>query len=312
MTVTHGTGRTQGFQLYPQIFEGVLPVALRSPAGREASAAINAAALIAGLQRAGGSPLEIQLMEPDTFLANDQSGLFVGALAADSEALDAPLELSSTRLLDREEGTVELSSEEPYAALESIDRNDRLVLMLGSWAPGDKAAPGELARKVVDAVVNAGWGNLDGDLVIADEADPAFVAASRSLAPHQEVKEEKSHIKWFVIAIALLLLALAFQVGMMIHRDRRLARERDDDFDDLGPAYVEDDYDDDDASADGEDDEDAAEDDDLALHPEPEFEVDELGDVDDLEVHDYTVEPRAADEDELGSRPMTTTRARSR
>ena len=52
-TVTHGTGRTQGFQLFPQIFEGTLPVALRSSSGRQASAAINAAAIIAGLQRAG-------------------------------------------------------------------------------------------------------------------------------------------------------------------------------------------------------------------------------------------------------------------
>ena len=96
-------------------------------------------------------------MEPDAFLADDRSGLIVGALAADSEALDAPLKLSSTRLLDREDSTVEVTSQDPYAALESIDRNNRLVLMLGSWAPDNKAAPGELARKVVDAVVNTGW-----------------------------------------------------------------------------------------------------------------------------------------------------------
>ena len=180
-------------------------------------------------------------MEPDAFLADDRSGLIVGALAADSEALDAPLKLSSTRLLDREDGTVELTSQDPYAALESIDRNDRLVLMLGSWAPDNKAAPGELARKVVDAVVNAGWGSLDGDLVIADEANPAFVAASRSLAPHQEVEEEeKSYAKWFVIVIAVLLLLLALQVVIAIRRDRRLSRERDDEFEDDVPAFVED------------------------------------------------------------------------
>ena len=281
VTVTHGTGQAAGFQLFPQIFEGTLPVALRSPEGRQASAAINAAALIAALQRAGGSPLEIQLMEPDAFLADDRSGLFVGALAADSEALEAPLKLSSTRLLDREEGTVELTSQEPYAALESIDRNDRLVLMLGSWAPDNKAAPGELARKVVDAVVNAGWANLDGDLVIADEARPAFVAASRSLAPHQEVKEEKSYAKWFVIVIAILLLLLALQVVIAIRRDRRLSRERDDEFEDEFeddvPAYVED-----------EDDADEAD-----------YEVDVLGDVDDLGVHEYAAEPQAPDHDEL-------------
>ena len=114
--------------------------------------------------------------------------------------------LSSTRLVDRDDSTVDFTSQDPYAVLESIDRNNRMVLMLGSWAPGDKAAPIELSRKVVDAVVNAGWGSLDGDLVIADEANPAFVAASRSLAPHQQVKKEKSWAKWFVLAIVALLL----------------------------------------------------------------------------------------------------------
>ncbi len=282
-TVTHGTGQARGFQLFPQIFEGVVPVALRSAEGRQASAAINAAALVAALQRAAGSPLEIQLMEPDAFLADDRSGLMVGALAADSEALDAPLKLSSTRLLDREEGTVELTSQDPYAALESIDRNNRLVLMLGSWAPDNKAAPGELARKVVDAVGNAGWANLDGDLVIADEANPAFVAASRSLAPHQAVEEEKSYAKWFVIVIAILLLLLALQVVIAIRRDRRLSRERDDDeFEDEVPAYVEDEDDD-----------------------GPDYEVDALGDVDDLGVHDYATEAQAPDED--GTRTWTRT-----
>ena len=277
-TVTHGTGQAAGFQLFPQIFEGTLPVALRSAEGRQASAAINAAALIAGLQRAGGSPLEIQLMEPDAFLVDDRSGLIVGALAADSEALDAPLKLSSTRLLDRDNETVELTSQDPYAALESIDRNNRLVLMLGSWAPDNKAAPGELARKVVDAVVNAGWENLDGDLVIADAARPAFVAASRSLEPHQEVEEEKSWAKWFVIAIAVLLVVLAFQFVIVIRRDWRLSRQRDDEFEDgfdgAAPAYVEDDDD------------------------EPDYEVDVLGDVDDLEVNEYTTGSHAPNKDE--------------
>ena len=28
VTVDHGTGRSQGFQLFPQVFEGTLPVAL--------------------------------------------------------------------------------------------------------------------------------------------------------------------------------------------------------------------------------------------------------------------------------------------
>jgi hypothetical protein len=271
VTVEHGTGQSEGFQLFPQIYEGTLPVALRSAEGQRARAAINAAALVAALQRAAGSPLEIQLMSPDAFLADDRSGLMVGALAADSEALDAPLNLSSTRLLDREDSTQEVTSQDPYAVLESIDRNDRLVLMLGSWAPGNKAAPGELARKVVEAVVNTGWDRLDGDLVIGDAANPAFVTASESLAPHQQAEKEKSYAKWFVLVIALLLLLLALQVVVAIRRDRRLARERDDyeEYGEEGPAYVED-------------------------EEYAGYQVDALGDVDDLEVHDYADDAQAA------------------
>ena len=47
-------------------------------------------------------------MEPDAFLADDRPGLMVGAVSADSKSLDAPLVLSSTRLVDRDDSTVEL------------------------------------------------------------------------------------------------------------------------------------------------------------------------------------------------------------
>jgi hypothetical protein len=271
VTVEHGTGEVQGFQLFPQIYEGVLPVALRAEDGRRTVAAINAAALVAALQRSAASPLEIQLMSPDAFLADDRSGLLVGAVASDSEALDAPLELSDTRLLDRDDSVQEVTSQDPYAVLESIDRNNRLVLMLGSWAPGDEAAPGELSRKVVDAVVSTGWAGLDGDLVIADAANPAFVTASRSLAPHQATEEEEgSYGVWFVVVIGILLVLLALQVWVAIRRDRQLAREHDDESAEADPAYVED-------------------------TESPAFAVDALGDVDDLQVHEHTARPRVGE-----------------
>ncbi|MXG92005.1 cellulose biosynthesis cyclic di-GMP-binding regulatory protein BcsB [Nocardioides flavescens] len=258
VAVTPGTGEAEGFQLFPQILEGTLPVALKAVQG-EATAAINAAAIIVDIQRAAGSLLDIQLMTPDRFLADDRSGLFIGAVASDSQALDAPLKLSATRLLDREDSTVEVTSQDPYAVLESIDRDDRLVLMLGSWATGDKAADGILARKVVDFVGSTGWADLEGDLVIADEANPAFATASRSLAPHQEVEEETSYAKWFVAGIALLLLLLALQVFLAIRRDRRVSRAEEEE-PRRGPAYVEDEA----------------------------HEVDDLGDVDDLDVLEGT------------------------
>ncbi len=81
-------------------------------------------------------------------------------------------------------------------------------------------------------------------------------------------EEEKSYAVWFVVVIAVLLLLLASQAWVAIRRDRRLAREREDDEDaDVGPAYVED-------------------------TESPGYAVDALGDVDDLQVHEYTVRPR--------------------
>ena len=335
VSVAHGTGEAKGFQLFPQIFEGTLPVALRADDGRPASAAINAAALIAELQRAAGAPLEIQLMQPEAFLADDRSGLIVGALSADSDALDAPLELSSKRLVDRDNETVDFTSQAPYAALESIDRNDRLVLMLGSWAPDNKAAPGDIVRRVVDAVGAAGWPHLDGDLVIADADNPAFIASSRSLAPHQVVKKEKSYAKLFVIVISVLLLLLLLQLVAVIRRDRRLARVRDDELDDGVSDEHGGGFDDDDdleighgeRSGDGDADiypDDYPDDypdvyaDDLASHddsggevrvrepdppparnPEPDDELDALGDVDEIEAGDIDEEGSAEQADEV-------------
>jgi hypothetical protein len=67
-----------------------------------------------------------------------------------------------------------------------------------------------------------------------------------------------------VLAIAVLLLVLALQVVIAIRRDRRLSRDRHDDYEDDRPAYIEDEDD-------------------------SEYGVDALGDVDDLQVHDYSV-----------------------
>ena len=144
--------------------------------------------------------------------------------------------------------------------------------MLGSWAPGNKAAPGELARKVVDAVVSQGWDQLDGDLVIADQANPAFVTASRSLAPHQEV-DGGEVLRQVVRGRHRHAAPAAGAAGG--HRDppRPAGGPRaDDDLRD-GPAYVEDE----------------------------EYEVDELGDLDDLDVQEYGDEPAIRrDDDPVG------------
>jgi hypothetical protein len=264
VTVSRGYGQVEGFQLYPQAFEGVVPVALKAPEGRQANPAINAAAIISTLQHAAGSPLEIQVMDPDDFLADNRNGLMVGALQAEADSLGAPLKLGAKRELNRADGKFEVTSQDQFSAFEAIDHDDRLVLMLGSWRPGNSAADGELARKAVGYVVSTGWADLTGDLVVADASQDAYSAESLTLAPHAEPEPEKSYARWFIAVIAVLLALLALQVVIAIRRDRRVSREEREG----GPAYVED---------------------------EPaDHEVDELGDVDDLAV----LEDVDRDEDE--------------
>jgi hypothetical protein len=247
LTATAGTGDTRGFQLFPQILQSSLPVALRPDGGQRFAAAQDAARIVATLQHAAAFPLDVQLVPADAFIADDRSGLIVGATTSDATSLEAPLKLSSIRLLDQQDSSFQVTSQEPYAVLESIDADDRQVLMLGGWAPGNQSAPRTLTSKVTAFIETGGWSTLEGDLLLTDESAPPFTVDSRTLAQEEtgtKAKEERSYAKWFIAVVSLLLLLLAVQVISSIRRDRKVARAADseDEEDDSSgqPAYLED------------------------------------------------------------------------
>ena len=244
LTATAGRADTRGFQLLPQVLQSSLPVAIRADGAQRFEAAQDAARIVAALQHTAAFPLDVQLVPADAFLAGDRSGLLVGATTADATSLEAPLKLSSIRLLDQQDSSFEVTSQEPYAVLESFEVDDRQVLMLGGWAPGNAAAPRTLTGKVVDFLESAGWSTLEGDLLITDASATPFTVDSRTLAQEETTtkeKEERSYAKWFVAAVALLLLLLAFQVIISIRRDRKVAQVEDDEDDESDqPAYLED------------------------------------------------------------------------
>ena len=173
-------------------------------------------------------------MPADAFIADDRSGVVVGATTADATSLEAPLKLSSIRLLDQADSSFEVTSQEPYAVLEAIgpsDSADRQVLMLGGWSPGNQAAPRALTDKLLDYLVSTGWPPLDGDLLLTDDSAPPFTVDSTTLTQEETTEaepEERSYAKWFVAGVALLLLLLAFQVVISIRRDRKVAQSEDD------------------------------------------------------------------------------------
>jgi Bacterial cellulose synthase subunit len=252
LTATAGQADTRGFQLWPQVLQSSLPVAVRTEGAQRFESTQQLARIVGALQQAASFPLDVQLVPSDAFIADDRSGVIVGATTADATSLDAPLKLSSIRLLDQPDSSFEVTSQEPYAVLESIgpqDGDDRNVLMLGGWAPGNGPAPRALTSKLVDFLVSEGWSTLDGDLLLTDSSAPPFTVDSRSLTqaetPETGEEEERSYAKWFVAGVALLLLLLAFQVVLSIRRDRKVSGTDAADEEDrasvpAGPAYLED------------------------------------------------------------------------
>lgn len=248
LTATAGTAEVGGFQLWPQVLQGSLPVAVRTEGAQRFTAVQELARVVGTLQQAASFPLDVQLVPTDAFIADDRSGVIIGATAADATTLEAPLKLSSIRLLDQADSSFEVTSQEPYAVMEAIgpsDGADRQVLMLGGWSPGTQAAPRALTTKLVGFLVTEGWPALDGDLLLTDGSAPPFTVDSTTLAQEgtAEVEtEERSYAKWFVAGVALLLLILALQVIISIRRDRRVAQAEDEDPQPSPgqPAYLED------------------------------------------------------------------------
>ena len=251
LTATAGTAGVGGFQLWPQVLQGSLPVAVRTEGAQRFTAAQELARVVGTLQQAASFPLDVQLVPADAFVADDRSGVIIGATAADATSLEAPLKLSSIRLLDQADSSFEVTSQEPYAVMEAIGPRagaDRQVLMLGGWSPGNQAVPRALTTKLVGFLVSEGWPALDGDLLLTDSSAPPFTVDSTTLAQEETTEaesEERSYAKWFVAGVALLLLILAFQVIISIRRDRQVAQSEDPDDPDAQPApgqpaYLED------------------------------------------------------------------------
>jgi hypothetical protein len=247
LTATAGTPATGAFQQWPQVLQGSLPVAVRTEGAQRFTAVQELAKLVGTLQQAASFPLDVQLVPADAFIADDRSGVIIGATAADATSLEAPLKLSSIRSLAGSDSSFEITSQEPYAVMEAIGPSagaDRQVLMLGGWSPGNEAAPKALTTKLVAFLVSKGWSALEGDLLLTDGTAAPFTVDSTTRAqgrPAEAEPEERSYAMWFVAGVALLLLLLALQVFVSIRRDRGVTKAGDEEAHAApAPAYLED------------------------------------------------------------------------
>ena len=220
---TRGTSGVSSFTLYPQVFGGELPVAIRSTGAARVTSAIDAAYLVAALQRAAANPLKVSLIDADSLVDGNRSGLLVGANHADSAAVGAPLRFDQMRLVDIAQQEFKVGTDEPFAALESVPHDGRFLVILGSWAPDSGANRAPVLRRVAQRVATLGWGQLRDDLLVASGPGPVFSVSSNAVVPQTErADERRSFARWFFVGIGFLVLLLAIQVFVTMRRDRRI------------------------------------------------------------------------------------------
>lgn len=234
ITAERGSGRLEGFELYPQVFGGDVPVALRNTSDRTLGDAVSAATLLSALQRAATHPLDVRLVSPDDLIQGHESGVLVGASYADSAELRAPLRLAGAQLIDFAEETFQIGTNRPFAALESVTQRGRHVLMLGGWDPQTETSSGQLETKALTSVTRSGWRALREDLLIATPDQDPFNLSTDSVLPQADrVDEQRSKVWWLVGGAAIVGALLLLQLTLASRRQRAVrdlvrAQESDD------------------------------------------------------------------------------------
>jgi hypothetical protein len=223
LSATRGNGPVTGFQRFPQVLAGTLPVALRGSGADLVRNAELAAPVVASLQRATRDQLTVESVSPGDLLGGGSSGLLVGATGDDSNAVSAPLRLFGMRLMYfvKQQGAV--GTDQPYAALEAVHSGGRDLLLLGGWSPSGSPAPA-LGRHLATHVSRSGWADLSDDVLLSSAGTPVFGVSSNAVYPQEQRVSDTDHFAWWLAgAIVLLLLVLAVRWAVVRARRRRIA-----------------------------------------------------------------------------------------
>ncbi len=220
LTAVPGADTVTGFQRFPQTLAGALPVAIRAAGPAKVTEGIRAAAVVSALQRANRLPLAVDVVDPDAFVAGSASGLLVGASGEDTNRLQAPLRLFSTRVLSTSLQQDTLSTDQAFGAIQAVRAGGRDVLLLGGWgpAPGKDAA---LIDQVVGRVSTGVWSALGGDVLVATgQGEPASLTAAQVFPQPIQVQEKQASL-WWVAGGAGALFVLLVTRGVIGARRRR-------------------------------------------------------------------------------------------
>ena len=220
LTAVRGGSTKAGFARFPQAFGQSVPVAFGDDNAQANT--VNAATLVASLQRDSASLLDPRVVGLDTLAGSSDSGLVVGATAEVANKLSAPLRLAEFRTISPDDVEYGVGASAPFGVLEAFEQGGRDLLLLGAWAPeSDLAAASTLQASLASHVggVEGGWASLSRNLLVTQPSGTPVLLESNALVPQKAVTDDYRPYAWW-IGGAVLVLGLAFAVRTLLMRRR--------------------------------------------------------------------------------------------
>lgn len=223
LTAVRGGSTKAGFERFPQAFGQSVQVAFGD--GNAQANTVNAATLLASLQRDSASLLDTRVVGLDALAGSSESGLVVGATADVANKLSAPLRLAEFRTISPDEVEYGVGASAPYGVLEAFEQGGRNLLLLGAWAPeNDAAAASTLQSSLASHVgaVEGGWASLSRNLLVTQPSGTPVLLESNVLVPQKAVTDDYRPYAWW-IGGAVVVLGLAFAARTVLLRRRARA-----------------------------------------------------------------------------------------
>lgn len=170
-TFTAQPGQTlpPGFERFPQVLGGQLPVAFAK--GANPSDLSNAVDVVSSVSRLEVNAPVVSVVSVEEFLSSSTPGLLVDAGPEESTQLGAPLPFNPARAPVSTPPIFSVTVDKPFAAFEAFANGNRDLLMLGAFPAEDIERSAELQTLLAEAISPApdGWYGLTGDVMFIGE-----------------------------------------------------------------------------------------------------------------------------------------------
>lgn len=232
-TATPGQSLPPGFERFPQVLRGELPVAFAK--GPNPADLSNAVDIVASVSRLEVDAPAVSVISIEEFTSASQAGLLVNAGPEESTALGAPLPYEPARSPVSSDPSFTVTVERPFAAFEGFVHSGRDIIMLGAFPADDVPRAAELQAELAQAITPApdGWFGLTGDVMFIGETprtaadgtlEPTFLGVnSPPVGEAVEVEDAGGGVETWLWVAGLLVLLLAV-VGVILWLLSRGAR----------------------------------------------------------------------------------------